>query len=292
MQYNAGSNAFGGVPGSSWDGTVVTFPAVTAKNITAVDSVDGLSGRLWSQNVSTGTGAYSAVVLVNSANAAYLILRGTGHATSGLSVANQLELQQAAPAPTLYNNLGAYDHIWGRNNVEVMRLLNGTLNLGLAGVASGALGLRGSTSGTYTFTINATAVQLTLGGSLLVAGGNISASTGTVSDSKGDLREIPSLSKSVDYTTVAGDLGRQLLHPAADANVRTFTIDSNLYNVGAALTFVNETAQALLIAITASNTLTLANSTTSGTRSLAQNGFATAFKITASKWLISGPGLS
>ncbi len=107
-------------------------------------------------------------------------------------------------------------------------------------------------------------------------------------------RNIPQNSQSAAYTTVAADSGKHILHPAADTNARTFTIDSNAnvpLPVGAAITFVNETSQVVSIAIT-SDTLTLAGTTTTGTRSLAQNGVATALKITTTKWIISGTGLT
>lgn len=105
---------------------------------------------------------------------------------------------------------------------------------------------------------------------------------------------IPQNSKSAAYTTVLTDAGKHIFHPSADANARTFTIDSNAnvpYPVGAAISFVNETSQVVTIAIT-SDTLTLAGSTTTGSRSLAQNGLATALKVTTTKWIISGTGLS
>lgn len=107
-------------------------------------------------------------------------------------------------------------------------------------------------------------------------------------------RNIPQNSQSAAYTTVLSDAGGHLLHPAADTNARTFTIDSNAnvaYPIGTAITFVNETSQVLSIAIT-TDTLTLAGSTTTGTRSLAQNGVATALKVTSTKWIISGTGLT
>jgi hypothetical protein len=118
-------------------------------------------------------------------------------------------------------------------------------------------------------------------------------STGLVADVVG-FRNIPINSQSAAYTTVAADSGKCILHPAADANARTVTIDSNAnvaYPVGTCITFANETAEVLSIAIT-SDTLTLAGTTTSGTRSLAQNGTATALKITTTKWIISGTGLT
>lgn len=118
-------------------------------------------------------------------------------------------------------------------------------------------------------------------------------STGLV-DAVVGFRNIPQVSQSAAYTTVASDSGKHILHPSGDANARTFTIDSNAnvaYPVGTAITFVNETSQVLSIAIT-SDTLTLAGSTTTGTRSLAQNGVATALKVTSTKWIISGTGLT
>jgi hypothetical protein len=61
--------------------------------------------------------------------------------------------------------------------------------------------------------------------------------------------------------------------------------------VGTVFIVVNINSSALSIAIT-TDTLTLANSTTTGTRTLAQNGIATCVKIAATSWLISGAGLT
>jgi len=106
-------------------------------------------------------------------------------------------------------------------------------------------------------------------------------------------RDLQQTSQSANYTTVAADAYGQILHPAADNNPRTFTIDSNAnvpYKIGATLTFVNE-INTLTIAIT-SDTLTLAGAGTTGSRTLAASGIATAIKIAATKWVISGVGLS
>ena len=107
-------------------------------------------------------------------------------------------------------------------------------------------------------------------------------------------RGIPQNSQSANYTLVAADAGKHILHPSADANARTFTIPANgavAFPVGTAVTFVNQTAEVVSIAIT-TDTLTLADTTTTGTRSLAQNGIATAIKITSTSWIISGAGLT
>lgn len=100
-------------------------------------------------------------------------------------------------------------------------------------------------------------------------------------------------SQSVAYTTVLADEGKQILHPTADNNARTFTIDSNAnvaYPIGTVLTFVNQ-VNTLTIAI-ATDTLQLAGTATTGSRTLAVGGYATALKVGTTLWYISGPGLT
>lgn len=104
---------------------------------------------------------------------------------------------------------------------------------------------------------------------------------------------IPQNSKSAAYTTVLSDAGKHIYHPASDDNARTFTIDSNAnvaYPVGTALTFVNM-KNTLTIAIT-SDTMYLAGAGTTGSRTLAIYGVATAIKLTSTTWIISGNGLT
>ena len=100
-------------------------------------------------------------------------------------------------------------------------------------------------------------------------------------------------SQSAAYTTVAGDANKHILHPSTDNNPRTFTIDSNAnvpYAIGTMLTFVNE-VNTVTIAIT-SDTMIMAGSGATGSRTLAPNGIATALKIGTTKWLINGTNLS
>ena len=104
---------------------------------------------------------------------------------------------------------------------------------------------------------------------------------------------VPSQSKSAAYTTVLGDANKFVLHPVADNNARTFTIDSNAnvaYPVGTWITFVNE-INTLTIAIT-SDTMHLAGGASTGSRTLAAYGVATALKITSTSWIISGTNLT
>lgn len=102
-------------------------------------------------------------------------------------------------------------------------------------------------------------------------------------------------SKSADYTLVLADKGTTILHPSADTTARTFTIPANAsvaFAVGTVITFVNQNgAGSVSIAIT-TDTMRLAGAGTTGTRTLAANGVATAMKLTTTEWIISGNGLT
>lgn len=106
-------------------------------------------------------------------------------------------------------------------------------------------------------------------------------------------RGVPQNSQSAAYTLVIEDAGKHILHPTADNNARTFTIPANgtvAFPIGTVVTFINQ-INTVTIAIT-TDTMTLAGTATTGSRTLAANGIATAVKITATAWLISGTGLT
>lgn len=113
-------------------------------------------------------------------------------------------------------------------------------------------------------------------------------------DAKGDAG-IPQNSQSTGYTAVLADANKHLLHPSADTTNRTFTIPANSsvpYPIGTALTFVNQdSAGTLTISIT-SDIMRLAGAGTTGSRTLAANGIATALKLTSTEWIISGTNLT
>lgn len=104
---------------------------------------------------------------------------------------------------------------------------------------------------------------------------------------------VPQQSKSAAYTTVLSDAGKHILHPIADNNARTFTIDSNAnvpYAIGTVITFIN-LINTVTISIT-SDTMYLVGSGSTGNRTLAAYGMASAVKVGTTSWVISGNGLS
>lgn len=106
---------------------------------------------------------------------------------------------------------------------------------------------------------------------------------------------IPQRSVSADTTFALTDGGGHVYHPSADTTARTWTIPANAsvaFPIGTAITIINDSsAGALTIAIT-SDTLVLASSGSTGSRTLAANGDATLLKIGATRWRINGTGLT
>jgi hypothetical protein len=137
---------------------------------------------------------------------------------------------------------------------------------------------------------------LSLSNSLTLAGTDSTTMTFPPASANVGYLGIPQNSKSADYTTVAADAGKHIYHPAADTTARTWTIDSNAnvaYEIGTAITFDNDYgAGALTIAITSDTLVLVGSAGSTGSRTLASGGQATAIKVGTTRWRISGTGLS
>lgn len=108
-------------------------------------------------------------------------------------------------------------------------------------------------------------------------------------------KNIPQNSNSAAYTLVLADSGKHILHPSADTTARTFTIPANVsvaFELGTAITFVNQNGAGVITIAITSDTMRLAGAGTTGSRTLAANGVATAIKLTTTEWIISGTGLT
>lgn len=118
--------------------------------------------------------------------------------------------------------------------------------------------------------------------------------TGLDVDAAG-FRGVPINSQSANYTLVASDFGKMLFHPAADTTARVFTIPSNASvpaENGIAFAIDNDSgAGVITVAITA-DTLVLAGTGATGSRTLASGGFAVFWKVGATRWRCVGTGLT
>lgn len=225
------------------------------------------------------------------------------------------------------STLTAFGVIYGNGTSTVGITAAGTTGWPLVGQGTAVapsfavLGVAGGGSGTATLTAHAVLLgegAATLGFATIGTGGRLLidqgagndpgfkamsgdatiASSGAITCSLTNGSTIGTLdvlqnSQSAAYTAVLADDGKQIFHPVADGNPRTFTIPSNAsvaFSTGATLTFINMT-NTITIAIN-SDTLTMAGTNATGSRTLAAVGMATAIKVTSTQWVISGAGLS
>lgn len=136
---------------------------------------------------------------------------------------------------------------------------------------------------------------LNISSSLTLAGTDGTTMTFPPASASVGYLNIPINSQSAAYTTVLADSGKCILHPSADTSARTWTIDSNAnvpYPVGTVITFVNQVSAGVITIAITSDTLYLAGAGTTGSRTLAANGVASAIKMTTTTWIISGAGLT
>jgi hypothetical protein len=152
------------------------------------------------------------------------------------------------------------------------------------------------TSGTQSIVIRAvgptTGVTVPAGRAAIVAwnGVDFVAANSSINGNAAGYLEVVQNAQAAGYTLVAGDAGKQIYFTSAGA----FTIPANAsvaFPIGTAVTFVNMTGSSSTIAIT-SDTMYLAGVGSTGTRTLANFGLATALKMTATTWIISGSGLT
>lgn len=271
-------------------------PAGTGVTAVSVASANGFAG-------SSSGGATPALTLSTSITG---VLKGNGTAISAATPGT--DYVTGSSTNTFTNK--TYDTAGTGNSFAI----NGTAISAVSG--TGSVCLTNNCALTTPNLGTPSAVNLTNGTALPVAGITSSTSTalgvgsielGNASDTTlsrsaaGVLAveavplypNIPVNSQSAAYTTVLGDAQKFILHPTADNNARTFTIDSNAnvaYPVGTTITFINQ-INTVTIAITA-DTLTFAGTGTTGSRTLAANGEATAVKVSATLWFISGVGIT
>jgi len=128
----------------------------------------------------------------------------------------------------------------------------------------------------------------------VVANANYSATltaTGTPPTNAIGYLGCPQNTQNGTYTTVLTDAGKHIYHTSGSAH--TWTIDSNAnvaYPIGTILTFVNENGGGNVTLAITSDTLRWGSST--GSRTLAANGTATALKVASTTWRLTGDGIT
>lgn len=290
-----------------------TPTSATLTNATGLPLTTGVTGQLPVANGGTGTATPSIVAGTN--------VTVTGTWPNQTIAASGGGTPGGSTTQVQYNNAGAFGGITGATtNGTALTLVAPILGTPASATLTNATGLPISTGvsglGTNVATFLATPSSANLAASLTDETGSGAVvfatsptlvtpvlgtpTSGTLSNCTVDgtdevgFRNIPQNSQSAAYTLVLADAGKHIFHPSGDANARTYTIPANssvAYPIGTAITFINMTSQVVTIAIT-TDTMYLSAAGTTGSRSLAQYGSATAIKMTSTTWLISGSGLT
>ena len=259
----------------------IAFTGPGAGSVTSVDVSGGTTGLTTSGGPVTSAGTVTLAGTLNVANG------GTG-ATS-LTAAGIATL---TGTQTLTNKTIDYasNTLTGVAGVTATQTLtNKTIDYA-SNTLTGVVGVTATQTLTNKTLTSPTLTTPALG---TPASGTLSSCTVDGTNEVG-FKNIPQNSQSAAYTLVLADAGKHIFHPSTDANARTFTIPANssvAYPIGTAITFINMTSQVVTIAIT-TDTMYLSSAGTTGSRSLAQYGSATAIKMTSTTWLISGSGLT
>lgn len=224
--------------------------------------------------VTTGN-AGTSVIITNSGTATNAIFNFTiPRGQDGASSLALLTDTTITGTPS-DNSLLAYD-------TATSKWINQTASQANVAALSGA---------TFTGSISGTSASF----SGTVSGGTISgtAATGTTSSAATGVgyMGIPSNgNNSGAYQLVIGDAGEHIYTTTS----RTVTIPANssvAFPIGTAIVFISGAEATTTIAIT-SDTLLLAGTGATGSRTLAAHGIATAVKVASTTWYISGNGLT
>lgn len=225
-----------------------------------------------------GTGVANAIVLTRSGTTiTSMALAATAITLNGVDVTDYARLSQG-------NTYTSGNHVYN-DNVQ-LRLGTGS-------------DLSAYHDGTNTIVNNATGtLKLQANGSDALevdSSGNFDFNDGTVTTSKASAREVgtlgvPLVSKTADHTVVAADAGTCLVCTSAADDI---TIqESGGLAQGMGVLIDNQTGGSIDIIQGSGSTLTLAGTSTTGSRTLANGGTAYVFKVSGSGYRVGGPGVA
>jgi hypothetical protein len=156
----------------------------------------------------------------------------------------------------------------------------------------GGITLKGTTDKTFTYVNSTDLWTANIGvAATSFTGAAAAATTASTAASVGYMG-IPQSATATTATLAIGDAGK---HIYVTTNSQTITIPANsvvAYPIGTAITFVaGPSATTVTIAIN-TDTMYLTGTGTTGSRTLAAYGSATAIKVSATVWYINGTGLT
>ena len=250
-------------------------------SIVNVAAISGIIGNLTSVNLTTSD------------------LTSTNLATTNLAVTNLLATNATATnvnaTTAIFTNLTSTNATSTNLNATTAVLTDLTSTNATStnlNVTTAVLTNLTSTNATST-NLNATTAVLTNLTSTNATTTNLTATTvldaGTISASAPGFRGLPQNAQTGAYTLALSDIGKQVSNTTGG-----WVIPANAsvaFPVGAAVVLFNNSGSSQTVSIT-SDTLRLAGTATTGTRTVAQYGLVTCVKVASTTWVISGSGLT
>ena len=166
------------------------------------------------------------------------------------------------------------------STVSLTTEVSGTLPVGSGGTGATTLTANAVLIGNGTSAV--TAVAPSTAGNLLTSDGT----TWTSAAAPVSVVNYPQNIQSADYTLVLSDAGKQIFHPVADANIRTYTIPANAsvaFPIGTVVLFTVENG-GRYVNVACGDTLVFGSGTT-GSVAVTANNTLMAIKVTSTKWM-------
>ena len=251
--------------------SAITFPRINADN-----SVSALNAADFRTAIGATTGTVTSVSGTGTVNG--LTLTGTVTSSGSLTLGGTLSGVSLTTAVT--GTLPVANGGTGATTLTGILKGNGTSAFTAVTAPSGAL------VGT-TDTQDLSNKTLTTGNTLN-AGTSVS-DTGTIAATSPGFRGIPQNSQTSGYTLVLTDAGKHI--SITTGGVAIPANGTTAFPVGTTIVVYNNSSSSQNITIT-TDTLRLAGTAATGTRTLAQRGLATLVKVASTEWVASGAGLA
>ena len=253
-------------------------PSLSSVNVAAVN---GIIGNLTSVDITTSN------------------LTSTNLATTNLAVTNLLAGNATATnlnsTTAILTNLTSTNATSTNLNATTAVLTNLTsTNATSTNLNATTAVLTNLTSTNATATnLNATTAVLTDLTSTNATSTNLTATTvldaGTIGAAAPGFRGLPQNSQTATYTLALTDAGKHI--SITTGGVVIPANGSVAFPIGTAIAIFNNSGSSQTVSIT-SDTLRLAGTATTGTRTVAQYGLVTCVKVASTTWVISGSGLT
>jgi len=290
---------------SSLGATLSTGTAVVT--LTTGNTVGLVPGQ--TLTVNTGTGAFGASALILTIDSISQFTASINHATAGTitftaggatdDTANNGGITLKGTTDKTLNWVKSTGRWTSNVGFEALSIQNTPI-----GSATASTGVFTTVNGvTITAATGTTTLTLPSNSSLILSGANsltISTSAATVATMPSGTYtvgylEVPQNAQAAAYSLILSDSGKHIFHSSATTG-HTYTIPANssvAFPIGTAITIVNDvTSASISITITTDSLFWAGTGLTDLTRTLAAAGLATLLKVTSTKWVISGSGIS